>query len=138
MEVINREIKAAICATEAKYSRRMSIKINELAKHESKIESKFCLYCIPWKIRFYKTKNGDKNVLISCADFPIKLLPSNPNEEPIRHHEDPYVLDSYHDARGRVIINWDDLIEANDRYVDNGTIILAIEVVVETPKDKHR
>lgn len=110
------------------------------------------IHGIPWQFEISKDEDGDSlAVFLKCvkdddlsnwavpACFTIKLMPFDDETEPFVHHITPCVFNSSCLRYGTPeLIQWNELLDDENKYVQNDAIELKIKIVVGDPNYADR
>lgn len=133
--------------------KNFGMEILEISKLDKIWSPEISIYGIPWKVQVCKEGQDAEQTLdvyLYCAnqnksknwslwgDVSFKLLPFSDSSNPVERHIDPYVFDASKFGSGSSLIQWDNLFNADNKYVKNDTINLEIKVSAENSKDPKR
>lgn len=133
-------------------SNTIQFSISKLSKLTKVHPRKVSLYGIPWQVEVRKKQNGTQNSLgiglhcpnkdessnwtaTACAS--IKLLTFSNDQPAMERNISPFVLNEYNRSISR-LIQWDDLLNEQKKYVKDDAIKLKIKIGAENPNDVNR
>lgn len=134
----------------------IQIEILQVSKLKSIFTSEFFIYGIPWKVQVYKNeKEGDDRTLavrLICINtdktskwsisgaLSCKLLSLSDDLDALENYFGPYVFDRTTVCGFGLdeLIQWNDLLNEDSKYVKDDTMKLEFKIVAENPNDPNK